>query len=92
MWLVFVLAQVADGSLTYLGIKTLGTAIEANPLLAWYMTAGGATVAIVGAKLFALACGIVLHLRAMHGVMALLTVLYVAASLGPWAVVLWPSF
>ena len=77
--------------MTYIGIKTFGTAVEANPLLCWYIVAGGATLAIVGAKLFALACGAVLHLRAMHGVMALLTATYVAMSLWPWTVLLWLS-
>lgn len=92
MWTAFVLAQVADGSLTYLGIRIFGPTIEANPLLAWYMAIGGATFAIVAAKIFALACGAILHLRAMHGAIALLTALYVAASVGPWALLLWPFF
>ena len=90
VWLAFVLTQVADGSLTYLGIKTFGAAIEANPLLSWYMAVGGVTLAIVAAKTFAVACGAVLHLRAMHGAIAILTAVYLAASVGPWAVLLWP--
>lgn len=91
MWLAFVLVQVADGSLTYLGIKTFGTVIEANPLLSWYIAAVGTTLAIIGAKAFALACGALLHLRAMHRSMALLTVVYLALSVGPWSIILFPS-
>ena len=89
-WLAFVLAQVADGSLTYIGIKALGSGVEANPLIGWSIAATGAPLAIVGAKSFALACGMVLHLRAMHRVIAVLTAVYLAASVWPWAVVLWP--
>ena len=55
--LVFVLTQLADGLFTYFGIKMFGTAIEGNPLVAWYVAAYGAGVAIVGAKGLALACG-----------------------------------
>jgi Domain of unknown function (DUF5658) len=91
VWLAFVVAQVADGSLTYLGIKTFGTAIEANPLLSWYIAVGGVTTTIVGAKAFAVACGAVLHLRAMHGAIAVLTLVYLAASVWPWTVLLWSS-
>lgn len=91
IWLAFVLAQVADGSLTYVGLKTFGTAVEANPLLGWSIAAAGGTLAIIGAKMFALACGAVLHLRAMHRVIAILTAVYVAASVWPWSIVLWPS-
>jgi uncharacterized protein DUF5658 len=90
-WFAFVLAQVADGSLTYLGIKTYGAAIEANPLLSWYIAVGGVPTALVGAKAFALACGAVLHLRAMHVAVAVLTVVYLAASVWPWTLLLWSS-
>jgi hypothetical protein len=82
--------QVADGALTYVGLATLGTHVEANPLLAWCIAASGVTVPIVGAKAFALACGALLHLQAMHGVVAVLTAFYVAAALWPWTIVLWP--
>lgn len=82
---VFILAQVADGLLTYLGIKTFGTSIEANPLVAWYVTAFGAGVAVIGAKGFAVACGAALHLLAMHRTIAALTIVYVTAAVLPWA-------
>lgn len=88
-FVVFALAQVADGALTYLGIQTFGTTVEANPLLSWYMAAGGVMLAIVGAKVFALSCGAVLHLRAFHGAIAWLTLVYLVASVAPWALVLW---
>lgn len=84
---VFILTQVADGLFTYLGIKTFGTAIEANPLVAWYVAVYGAGLALFGAKAFAVACGIGLHLRAMHRTIGALTLVYVTAALWPWSLV-----
>jgi hypothetical protein len=85
--LLFILAQVADGLFTYLGIKTFGAAIEANPLVAWYVAAYGAGIALIGAKGFAVACGIALHLREMHRTIGALTLVYLTAALGPWSLV-----
>jgi arginine exporter protein ArgO len=87
--LAFVLAQISDGVLTYIGILKMGTHVEGNPLLAWYMTAMGGALTIVGAKVFALACGAVLHLQAQHRAIAALTLLYFSAAVWPWALVLW---
>jgi hypothetical protein len=89
-WIVFVSAQAADGVLTYVGIATLGTHVEANPLLAWCIAAVGVGAPLLGAKVFALACGALLHLQAMHGVLALLTAVYIAVAVWPWTIVLWP--
>ena len=83
--LVFILAQVADGLFTYLGIKTFGAAIEANPLVAWYVAAFGAGIAVIGAKGLALACGAALHLRAMHRTLGVLTLVYLTAAVWPWS-------
>lgn len=85
--LLFVLTQVADGAFTYLGIKTFGAAIEANPLVAWYVAAYGAGIAVIGAKGFAVACAFALHLRAMHRTIGALTLVYVTAALWPWSMV-----
>ena len=74
--LVFVLTQVADGLFTYFGIKMFGAAIEGNPLVAWYVVAYGAGVA--------LACGAALHLRAMHRTIGALTIIYLTAAVWPW--------
>jgi hypothetical protein len=92
VWLAFALTQAADGVLSYVGIATFGSHVEANPLLAWCFTAAGIAGTIAFAKLFAVACGAVLHLRAMHRSVAALTALYVAAAVAPWIVVLWPVF
>jgi hypothetical protein len=91
IWLAFIVTQISDGVLTYVGITTLGTSVEANPLLAWYIAAIGITAAIVGAKLFALACGILLYVLARHRLIAVLTAVYVVAAVWPWAILLWQS-
>ena len=83
--LIFILTQVADGLLTYLGIKIFGTAIEGNPLVAWYVAAYGAGVALIGAKGFAVACAFALHLRAMHRTIGALILVYLTAALLPWS-------
>ena len=43
------LAQVLDGSFTYLGISAFGRTIEANPLLNWLMATVGDGPALAGA-------------------------------------------
>src|SRR3989442_1843989 len=42
MLLAFVIAQALDGALVYLGIAAFGAAAEANPVVAWYVSALGA--------------------------------------------------
>jgi arginine exporter protein ArgO len=83
--LVFILAQVADGLFTYLGITMFGAAIEGNPVVAWYITAFGAGFAMIGAKGFAVACAAALHLRAMHRTIGVLAIIYLAAAVLPWS-------
>ncbi len=85
MVLGFLLVQCLDGALTYLGMKTWGPAIEANPLISTAVALGGLGVGLAGAKLFAVGLGIVLHLRRVHNLVALLTALYVAFAILPWA-------
>ena len=82
--LVFVLTQIADGLFTYFGIKMFGAGIEGNPLVAWYVVAYGAGVAVAGAKGLALACGAALYIRAMHRTIGALTLIYLTAAVWPW--------
>jgi hypothetical protein len=84
---VFLLAQASDGLLTYAAVQLFGPAVEGNPLLAAFMHMVGPETAILGAKLFASACGVFLHCRGTHRVLLGLTVLYGAAAIGPWLVV-----
>jgi hypothetical protein len=90
VFLLFALVQVADGCLTYTGTRTYGLAAEANPIIRWYMYAFGTSVALVGAKMFAVACGAVLHLAARHQLMSLLTVGYLLGAISPWVRLLNP--
>ena len=82
--LALLLAQVLDGSLTHLGVSAFGRTIEANPLLNWLMATVGDGAALTGAKLLAGFCGVVLHLQAVHTVVAALAVVYISAAVVPW--------
>jgi Domain of unknown function (DUF5658) len=84
---IFLLAQAWDGLLTYAGIRFFGPSAEGNPLLAACMQMVGPETAIVGAKLFASACGVLLHCLGTHRVLLGLTILYGTVAVGPWLVV-----
>jgi hypothetical protein len=90
-WIAFVLAQASDGALTYVGVRTFGPSIEANPLLAWFIASAGLGSAILSAKGFALVCGTLLHLQGMHLALAVLTTVYAGAAVWGWITILWPG-
>jgi len=85
---LFLLAQCFDGVFTYVGVASFGMSVEANPIIAALMTTFGQGAALTGAKIVAAALGICLHLREVHGAVALLTGFYFAAAILPWSVVL----
>jgi Domain of unknown function (DUF5658) len=89
IWITFVLVQALDGGMTFLGMHTFGTPIEANPLIAWYVSAFGPAFALFAAKLFAVACGIMLHLAERHRTLAALAFTYLVAAIGPWIHLFW---
>jgi hypothetical protein len=91
-WIAFVVAQASDGALTYVGVRTFGPSIEANPLLAWFIVSAGLGSAILSAKGFALVCGTLLHLQGMHLALAVLTTVYAGAAVWGWITILWPGF
>lgn len=82
---LFLLAQAADGVMTYVGVTTLGVHLEANPLLALLMNAFGHGPAVTAAKVVASGLGISLHLIGVHRVLAVLTGVYIVAAVLPWA-------
>jgi hypothetical protein len=90
VFLAFAFVQLADGLLTYFGIITFGTHIEANPLLEWLITVAGAGRALIGAKTVALGCAMVLHLTAKHYIMGALTIAYLVTAIWPWTRLIWP--
>jgi uncharacterized membrane protein len=85
---LFLLAQCFDGVFTYVGVASFGLSVEANPLLASLMTTFGYGTALMGAKIVAGMLGICLHLREVHGAVALLTGFYFAAAILPWTAIL----
>jgi len=87
VFLVFVLAQLADGALTYFGVHVFGQTIEANPILSWYIAVLGAGMALFGAKMLAVACATALHLKCRHRTVGALTVFYLAVAVWPWATI-----
>ena len=82
--IIFLVMQCLDGVFTYLGVSTWGPSVEANPLIAASITGLGAVAGIGGAKLIAIAFGIVLHLRRVHNLVAALTAIYFTAAILPW--------
>ena len=80
----FFLAQAADGALTYFGVLAYGHGMEGNPLLAWMMRSVGVGTTLLVAKGVAAGFGALLHLAAVHRVVAALTLLYLAAAIFPW--------
>jgi hypothetical protein len=92
LWLAFVTVQALDGVMSYVGVSLHGPAIEANPLVAWYLAAFGPAVGFTAAKLFAVMCGAVLYITARYRWVAILTLFYLVFAVGPWVHVLTGSF
>ena len=86
--LVFLVAQVFDGALTYVGVQTFGIGSEGNPILVALMEAFGHGPALIAAKVVASVLGIALHLVRVHVAVALLAAFYVTAAVLPWAAIL----
>lgn len=82
--LVFLLAQLFDGLLTYTAVAVLGVVEEGNLLLATAMQAAGAGPALFGAKMIAAGCGLLLYIRGCHSILGALTGLYFLAAITPW--------
>jgi len=82
--LVFLIAQLSDGLLTYTAVGVLDVVEEGNLLLATLMESAGTGPALVGAKALASAGGVVLYLRGCHGTLGALTAFYFVAAIAPW--------
>jgi hypothetical protein len=87
---LFAAIQLADATMTVAGVAQFGVGIEGNPVLSFYATTLGIGVAVVSAKLFCIAAGVLLHLRAKHLALAILTLGYVLGAVIPWMWVLTP--
>ena len=86
--LAFLLAQASDGVLTYVGVATYGVGIEGNPVIAWLMDVLGLGPGLATAKVTASLFGILLHLTAVHKIVALLAGFYLVVAIGPWVTIL----
>jgi hypothetical protein len=83
-FITFMVVQALDGVLTYLGVHIWGPAVEANPIISSAVSFAGVGTGLAAAKLFAVGLGMVLHLRRVHGIVALLTAFYLAVAIVPW--------
>jgi hypothetical protein len=69
-------------------VTTFGVGIEANPVIAALMLHFGEGTALLGTKITAAGLGIGLHLRQVHGAVALLAGFYLALAVLPWTALL----
>jgi uncharacterized membrane protein len=83
---LFLVAQAYDGIFTYVAVGVLGPGIEANTLLATWMTLVGPGAALVSAKTAACLCGLLLYSRGIHRGLFVLTLFYLFAAIGPWLI------
>lgn len=84
---VFLLMQMFDGLLTYTAVAWLGTVGEGNALLAAAMQMAGAGPALLGAKMLASCCGVLLYVRGFYGILSVLTCIYLLGAITPWLLV-----
>ena len=85
---LFLVAQAYDGVFTYAAVHADGLAAEGNALLSTWMALVGPTAALIGAKVLAASCGILLYMVGFHRGLAYLTIFYAVAAIGPWLFVL----
>jgi hypothetical protein len=82
--LLFLLAQICDGLLTYTAVGVLGVIEEGNVLLASAMRFAGAGPVLFGAKTIAAVCGVLLYVRGLYATLGVLTGVYMLAAITPW--------
>ena len=84
MMIAFVIAQLCDGVFTYVGVRTFGLDIEANPIISWYIETLGVATALMAAKGLAIACATLLYQFAHYRTIGALTVMYFTMAIHPW--------
>ena len=87
--IVFLVAQVSDGVLTYIGVATYGLSIEGNPVITWLMSVMGEGPGLAAAKVTAGFFGMLLHLSAVHKAVAILAGFYIVVAIIPWLAILY---
>lgn len=84
----FLAVQLLDGALTYVGVRLYGIEVEANVLITTLMYAWGTGPALVAAKLFASACGVILFLVSVYRVLAAAAGACLGLAVVPWLITL----
>jgi hypothetical protein len=81
---LFVALQAADGAITYAAVGLFGPSAEANQLLVTWMGITGLGPTLLGAKLIACGCGVVLYKYGVNRILAFLTAAYMLFAVVPW--------
>jgi hypothetical protein len=81
---LFASLQIADAWLTAVGIDRFGMAAEANPLLALPMSLVGPIAALTIAKVLSVGGAVALYRLSRHGLLAVLTLMYMFVAIAPW--------
>jgi hypothetical protein len=90
VFVIFVVAQLLDGLLTYWGVTRFGIELEMNGLLAATMHSLGPAPALLAAKTLACGCGLVLYATRYLRPLAAVSGLCVGLAVLPWLFV-WVS-
>lgn len=85
---LFLLAQICDGLFTYVVVSAFGPVAEGNALIGAWIVLVGLEPAILGAKMLAMSCGLLLYSFGLHHVLSALTLFYGVVAIGPWLVTL----
>lgn len=80
----FILSQIGDGILTYVGVSTFGVKAEGNPFLAFIMSVYGVGFGLVVAKIVSVILGLILYMLGFHNLMVGLTIAHVVFAIIPW--------
>jgi hypothetical protein len=86
--LLFLVAQLFDGIFTYVAVQAHGVAAEGNVVLGTWMGLIGPLPTLIVAKLVAGIGGLLLYYYGVHRILAGLTLVYAAAAIGPWLVII----
>ena len=84
---IFLIAQVLDGALTYIGVRQFGIEAEGNVLLTTLMYAWGTGPALLAAKLFSSACGVILFAISVYRVLAAAAGACIGLAVIPWMMI-----
>lgn len=85
---IFLVAQLLDGTLTYIGVRRFGIEAEGNALLTTLMQAWGTGPALIAAKAFSMTCGVILFAVSVYRVLAAVAGACIGLAVVPWMIVL----